>query len=521
MQIKYLLFMLLILGSTACDDEQILPNLDEVASPSALSLTFDVDPDDSSLITITPGAQGATLFNLDFGDGSAETMDLQVGSSAVRSYDAGSYPVTLIATGINGNTTTLTETLNVETPAPRNLVVTIASTPGNPLSVDVSATADFETGFNAYFGDVADEVPTAFQEGETISHVYAMVGSYDIRVVALGNEFDMPEETNTVDISTPTTLFINFENSVDTYVYPGFGGASSEVIANPDMSAGNNSSQVMKLNKGSGSEVWAGIFTELDGPIDFSSATAINMKVWSPRAGTPIILKLEDATDGDIFVEVTTNTTMANSWEVLTFDFSGMNLDLPYQKLVFFYDFGTAGMNEDFYFDDIILGEGDGGGGGDNELSLPLDFQSSEVTYAFDNFGGASADPVDNPDASGINTSSQVGRFSKNIGSEVWGGVFIDMTNPIDFSSTQTVRLKVWSPKVGAKILLKFENPANPDDNLEVIVLTTISNQWEELEYDFNGIENFPNIKRVVIFCDFEADGTDENYYFDDIKLVN
>lgn len=403
-------------------------------------------------------------------------------------------------------------------------MVNINGTPGNPLSVDVSATAENAAGFHAYFGDVADETPTAFQEGETISHAYTAEGDYDVRVVALSEGMETSlEETQTVSVSNgdnAVLLPLNFENTNIDFAWGGFGGAGASVVANPDMSEGNTSARVVELNKSSGSEVWAGAFLPLEGPVDFSSSTKIFVNVWSPRSGIPIILKLEDAVDADINVEVTANTTVANGWHQVEFDFSGAgDLTLPYEKIVIFFDFGTAGMNENFYFDDISLdGEGGGGGGGD-EIALPLDFQNTDIAYTFQGFGSADAEVIDNPEATGINTSSRVASLTKNSGSEVWAGVFIDLDDPIDFSGGQTMKLKVWSPVANAVILFKLENPLNGDDNIEIMMSTSGANQWEELSYDFSGIEALPNIKRVVLFANFGTAGSGETYYFDDIRL--
>lgn len=529
MPTKYLLLLLLLfVGFTACDDEQILPALEDAPVPTELSMAITMDVESPGAATITPGGRSVTLFSVDFGDGSP-VEELPIGESANHSYAVGTYTVTLTATGINGQTATLAETLTVDVVPPRNLVVDINGTPGNSLSINLSATAEFDDGFHAYFGEVADEVPTIFQAGETISHAYAAAGSYDVRVVALsaGMETSL-EETQTVTVNNgdnAVVLPLNFENTDLDFAWGGFGGANATVIANPDVTEGNNSARVVELNKTSGSEVWAGAFLSLEGPVDFSSSSRIFINVWSPRTGIPVILKLEDADDADIFVEVTANTTVANGWHQLEFDFSGAgDLTLPYEKIVIFFDFGTNGMNENFYFDDLSLdpdssGGGGGGGGGGNELALPLDFQSAGVSYVFEGFGGAGAEVIDNPDASGINTSSRVAALTKNSESEVWAGVFIDVANPINFSGGQTIKLKVWSPVANAPILFKLENPSNPDDNIEVSMTTTGANQWEELTYDFSGIEAFPNIKRVVIFGNFGTSGTGEIYYFDDIRL--
>lgn len=523
MPTKFLLLLLLFVGFTACDDEQILPALEQAPVPSGLSLGIVMDAENPGDAIITPGGEGVTLFSVDFGDGSP-VEEMPIGASTTHNYTIGSYTLTLTATGINGQTATLSEALVLDALPPSNLVLSINGTPGNPLSVNVSATADFAAGFNAYFGDVTDEVPTLFQEGETISHAYADEGDYDVRVVALSEGMETTlEETQTVSVSNgenAVILPLNFENTGIDFAWGGFGGAGASVVANPDVTDDNGSARVVELNKSNGSEEWAGAFLSLEGPVDFSSSSSIFVNVWSPRSGIPIILKLEDAVDADINVEATANTTVANGWHLVEFDFSGGNLTVPYEKIVIFFDFGTSGMDENFYFDDITLdGESGGGGnGGGDAITLPLDFQNNGAGYMFGDFGGAAAEVIDNPDASGVNTSSKVASLTKNAGSEEWAGVFIDVDNPIDFSGGQTMKLKVWSPIAGATILLKLENPENPNDNIEIPATTSGADQWEELTYDFSGIEAFPNIKRIVIFGNFGTAGTGETYYFDDIR---
>ena len=57
-----------------------------------------------------------------------------------------------------------------------------------------------------------------------------------------------------------------------------------------------------------------------------------------------------------VFVEVEATTTVANEWQVLTFDlaaatgFSTANL---YDRVILFPDFGVNGTGSIYYFDDI------------------------------------------------------------------------------------------------------------------------------------------------------------------------
>ncbi len=522
---KYILLLIIPVFFAACEDEDILPVIEDVAAPSELSIKVVMDAENPGRASVIPGGRGVTLFTVDYGDGS-ETEDLQVGEAGVHQYIQGNYTIGLTAMGINGKTTTLSEQITVAALPPSNLTVSISPTAGNPLSISVSATADNASGFAVYFGETTDEVATPLITGEAVSHAYAAPGDYEIRVVALSEGLETSlEYTETVTItdgSMAVVFPLNFEDTNTTYTWEGFGGATASIVDNPDASGENTSARVAQLNKSSGSEVWAGAFINLDAPVDFSASDKVFINVWSPRAGIPVILKIETADNADVFVETTTNNTMANAWEVMEFDFSAAgDLTIDYQKVVIFFDFGTAGTDEDFYFDDLSLDgttSGGGGGGNDGTVQLPLDFQDADADYVFTGFGGAEAEVVDNPDASGINTSSRVAALTKSAG-ETWAGVFIDTDEAIDFSTDQTVQLKVWSPTPNAPIILKIENPDNSDDNVEMTVTTTTTNAWEELEFDLSGIEAFANIRRIVLFANFGAEGSGEVYYFDDISL--
>ena len=96
----------------------------------------------------------------------------------------------------------------------------------------------------------------------------------------------------------------------------------------------------------------------LDNPIDFSTKKIFKMKVYSPRVGAKVLLKVENPTNGGISFEKEVTTTKANEWEELTFDYSAINTSNIYQKLVLIFDNGTSGdgsANYTFYLDDITL----------------------------------------------------------------------------------------------------------------------------------------------------------------------
>lgn len=326
--------------------------------------------------------------------------------------------------------------------------------------------------------------------------------------------FDDVMLTSSDVVSSGITLPIDFEDEDLVYAFENFGGAVTEKIANPDASGENTSAQVAAFNKTEGAETWAGSFIELSTPIDFSNGQAISMKSWAPAAGLTVLMKLENLSNPDINIEISTTTTVANTWETITFEFPGIINANNYQRIVVFYNFGTAGTGETYYFDDITLEETDV-----EVLELPLDFESDTLTYNFSNFGGAETSKIQNPDASGINTSAHVAQLQKNTGAEPWAGSFIELGTPIDFSDSEIIKIKTWAPQAGIIVKMKLENLSNPDINVELDVTNTVANAWEELSFEFEGINNADQYQRIVIFFNFDVAGNGEFYYFDDVAV--
>jgi hypothetical protein len=243
------------------------------------------------------------------------------------------------------------------------------------------------------------------------------------------------------------------------------------------------------------------------------------MKVYSPRVGAKVLLKVENATDGGINFEKEVATTKANEWEELTFDYSAINTANSYHKVVLIFDLGTVGdgsANFTFLFDDIRLNSG----------SVPppaavtlYNFETG--TYAFTDFDGGGSTVIANPHSEGINTSAKVGQMIKSAG-QVWGGSWIDYGSPINFSANKTFKMKVYSPRVGAKVLLKVENATDGGINFEKEVATTKANEWEELTFDYSAIDASKSYQKVVLIFDLGTVGDGSanfTFLFDDITL--
>jgi len=383
-------------------------------------------------------------------------------------------------------------------------------------TVNFTAKALYETLFRITWGDVPNEVPQSFLEGETIKHTYAKSGDYTITVVALSGGVATTTVTKKITIKVPIVLPLDFETVGQTYSFVNFGGGDASVIANPKPGTINTSAKVGKMVKNA-PEVWGGSLIGLSSPIDFSVNKVMRLKVYSPRVGAKVLLKVENAANNGIFFEKEVSTTVANQWQDLTFDFRTINTSNAYNNVVLIFDLGTPGngsANFTFYFDDLRQTNTI------EELALPMSFESTALNYDFVNFGGAGASVVNNPNATGINTSSKVGKMVKGA-PEVWAGSFISLANPIDFSTKKFMKVKVHSPRVGAKLLLKVENQTNGGISFEKEVATTVANAWEELTFDFTAINTANSYQKVVLIFDLGTAGdgsSNYTYYFDDIS---
>ncbi|MBT8266843.1 MAG: hypothetical protein KJO41_07955 [Bacteroidia bacterium] len=503
--------VLTLMGCT--EDDRGTNFVDEVAAPANISITFDITQDNSGLVAMTPGGEGATGFRVAFGDGSGNPVDLNPGESTEHTYAEGTYNVKVIATGINGLTTEFIQPLTVSFQAPENLMVTISPVIGDVFSVDVSATADLEAYFEFYPGESMEETPIQFMEGETITYTYAAVGDYEARVVALSGGAATTEYTETISIVNPLLLPIDFEDPTLNFSFVDFGNVSSSVVPNPDMSGENTSATVGQSVKPAGAEVWAGTFLQLDDPIDFSTLNNIKVNVWSPASGITVKLKLENATDDTIATEVDVTNTVSNAWETLVFDFSTSDLSQDYQKVVLFFDFGNPGNDSTYYFDDIDLTQSIA-----DVFELFENFEGA-TPPSFIDFGNIGATQVvANPAPDGNNGTASVAQFTKANGAEVWGGTFFELNNQaIEFAATKKMRFKSWSPTAGTVVKLKIEN-ADASVTHEVDVNTSVANAWETLTYDFIDAPVATYV-RVVVFYNFGTPGDGTVYYFDEMEV--
>lgn len=348
----------------------------------------------------------------------------------------------------------------------------------------------------------------------------------------------------------PSGEIMDFEPGSVEYTWTGFGASDftsipANVISNPDPSGINTSVNVVEIEKLSGAQTWAGASTNLAGSADFTSSTTIDVKVWSPRANTPILFKMEDSTsplDGNgnptVFLEVIVNSTLVSTWETVSFDLTtdgSFSTSISYDRVILFPDFNSPGLGEKFYFDDItVMVTGGGtpppsGSAPYNPINFEAGGYGADWTWSvFENVSNPPVEIIANPDPSGINTSSTVAKITALVGGQPWVGC--ETLHGADIGSfsfdatNSTVKIMVWKSVI-SDVGLKFAE-ASGDAQPEVKVANTLINQWEELTFDLSGsigVGATGIVDQLIVFPDFDLGGrtTDNVVYFDNITFGN
>ncbi|HRB60922.1 MAG TPA: PKD domain-containing protein, partial [Niabella sp.] len=501
------MLMMVTIGCTKTD----LGSTDFIQSqtaPQNLSGLFEITQNNSGLVTITPNGEGVSYYEVFYGDAAKEPAKVSPGKNTQHVYAEGNYNVKIVAHSLSGQVIDYTKQLTVTFRAPENVEVSAAIDAANGFKVNVTASAAYETFFKIYFGDAPNEVPFSFLEDQTISHVYAAPGTYQVKVVAYSGGAATTTVVKNITIVNPVNLPLTFEAAIANYKFMNFDGGDASIVTNPKKNGINTSDQVGKMIKHAG-QTWGGSVLSLSGAIDFSTNKIFKMKLFSPRVGAKVLLKVENATDGSINYEKEVKTTVANAWEDLIFDYTGINTSKAYHKIVLIFDNGAMGdgsSNFTFLFDDIRLVP--------DEIGIPLNFESATLNYEFLSFDGGNTSVVPNPQMNGTNTSLKVGKMVKQAG-QVWGGSFISLAKPIDFSVLKTFRMKVFSPRANAKVLLKVENLTNGAISFEKEMSVGAANVWTDLSFDYSGIDVSKSYQKVVLIFDLGTMGDGSaNYTF-------
>jgi hypothetical protein len=340
--------------------------------------------------------------------------------------------------------------------------------------------------------------------------------------------------------SDPVTLPVTFDVGNVNYGLTDFGGNVSEIIVDPN-NADNNIAQTIKTEA---AETWAG--TTVGGTVGFPTpipfvegSTTMSVAVWSPTAGTPMRLKVEDSGDPTISVETEAISTVANEWEILLFDFSNeatgtaaINLAYSYNKASIFFNFGTTGAQageQTYYWDDMEFVGG----------SEPKPLLASDVQDNFENDGWATITDwkFQDPDlvdltiiTDPIEPTNHVAEYIRS-GSFEWTNAQFILDHRMDLSERNIFDIRVYFPssnnygdELTPTAALKLQNSLlGPDawtTQTEVKLTVEQYDEWITLSFDFSVASDIVDYDQVVVQFGGEGHFQPGLFYFDDIELL-
>ena len=321
----------------------------------------------------------------------------------------------------------------------------------------------------------------------------------------------------TVVPSGPAGTITFSEKGINLKAFGDDGGGYAAVADDP----ANAANKVAKIVKKPADQLFLGATVDNSGSgaltvtpsvVLTDANRTLSMRVYSPAIGEKILLKLELGPNG-AQQEVLATTTKANAWETLTFTFANAG---TYGKVAILPHFNTAVSSETpFYFDDLNLVP-------TATPALPIfasmDFAATSIAIqAFGDDGGGYAQIGADPS----NSANKVLKMVKKVGDMVFFGATVDTAEQVVLTAAQkTFTLRVYSPAVGEKVLLKLAQGAN-GATTEVQATTTKANAWETLTFIFSDAQ-LGTYKEIDIFPHFNTTvSADTTFYFDDLLFTN
>ena len=257
-------------------------------------------------------------------------------------------------------------------------------------------------------------------------------------------------------------LPVTFDDAAVDYDLVDFGDpvpAATTLVADPT----NAANTVASTNKPVGTPVWAGTTVGgtngLAAAIPFTATeTTMTVRVYSPDAGIPVRLKVEDAADPNISVETEVLTNVANEWETLTFDFSvqapgtaALDPANTYDKVSIFFNFGTDGDtagDKTYLWDDVeFVGPGAGGDAPVIAAPTPTQDEANVISLYSDAYVDIAVvwpTPWSNPNNTTSDVNIDGGLTKEHLGVDFIGVEFASL----DVSGMTHFHMDIWSPNI-------------------------------------------------------------------------
>lgn len=521
-----LLITVLFLG---CQEEE--PPLDTIVSPTNIALNAVVATDQSGNVTVTPAGENAITYHVIVTPGADPIVLGQGESTTFRFTRSGQYeaPVTLIAFGPGGVTSSITQVLDMD------VRLFIDDETLRLLAGDGSKRWVWNRTVGGHFGvgPLTNDFPEFFSASPNALNACL----YDDVL-----EFSYDDDDNYSYVLDPGADNLSFLNWTEVNRF--FPDATPQEFADEcrditDQAEFQTSFVIIEdedgtrtLDVGSG---FLSYWAVIPGQYEILELTENRLAVRgisqpfngdAPLAWYSVFVP-EDQADtggGEVLETVFTNLVWSDEFDVpgapnpanWTYDLGTGDNGWGNQELQSYTDSpdnivvaddllritaratGNSGA-EIYYFDEFALLDA----GGTPQQTLQ-DFEGAAPV--FESFEGAEAQVVPNPDVSGENTSANVAEFTKNVGAATFAGTIFNLEAPLDLSVNTTMGITTWSPKAGATVRLKIEDATDTTKFFEVDVQTTVANAWETLNFDLATAPAF-NYDRIVLFFDFGVVG--------------
>ena len=375
--------VLLLIAACTDNDVRELSFLDSMAAPSNLEMLFNITQDNTGAATITPNADGASTFDVYFGDATPDPLRIPNGENAQHVYAEGTYDVKLVAYNTKGDATELTKPIVVSFRAPENLMTTIENDAAVSKQVNVSASADFAMMYEFHSGEAGVTQPVATANiGEGLTYQYTDAGVYTVKIIAKGGAIETTEYTvdfEVTEILAPTVGATTPPVRDDSDVISIFSDAYTNVTLD-ELPTSWSASGFEATTIGS-DNVWkltnldfVGMVTNYATGIDVAAMEMMHIDYWVPEGVTnELLVKIVNTVDGGEDVE-SLGTTVTGSWQSVEIDMANFDGNLANKNKItqiLIDSDGVAGIVyvDNFYFykvasstsnfDDGLLTNGD------------------------------------------------------------------------------------------------------------------------------------------------------------------
>lgn len=313
--------------------------------------------------------------------------------------------------------------------------------------------------------------------------------------------------------ATAQSSWDDFDNP-GKVVYPFINGTIfNQSFANPS-TTGVNTSALCAQYARNGGALYDVILaepvglTKIGNVSGFRAGTkSMTMKIYSPAVGKTVQITLENKNSAGPtnyptgrHSEYSAVTTVANSWETLTFTLIGSpDLTVPdtsITTLVILFDPNTN--NSDTYLFDDLMGPDliDPCAGTTPLKSIGDDYECQRnVTFDFAN--GTHFQTQPNPLTTGINPSPVCGKFLKYLPPSNDGAFGGTLSQPFTSDTFNVASIELYSPSGSVDFKLVFQD-AQGNDLLDTLFVTPTTPGWTKFEMNLTNIPNSTPISKFV-----------------------